>query len=78
MLASGQACTTPVQGFTQDAMGAPRVMAEGAPGDWPLEEGPARVYCFLRLCGRSEPPLTGLGVGAAVVLPVRQQARWGT
>ena len=41
MLASGQACTTPVQGFTQDATGAPRVMAEGAPEDWPLEEDPA-------------------------------------
>ena len=68
-MASGHSCTTLVQGFTQDAMGAPRVVADGAPVDWPLEEEPVRVYCFLRLRGRSEPPWTGLLIGAAEVVP---------
>ena len=70
MLASGQACTTPVQGFTQDAMGAPRAEAEGVLVDWPLGEEPAPVYCYLCLRGRSGLLLTLLGVGAAVVEPV--------
>ena len=46
-------------------MGAPRGALEVAPGAWPVEEEPVREYCFLRLRGRSVPPLVGLEVGGA-------------
>lgn len=50
-------------------MGAPRGALEVAPDVWPVEEEPVREYCFLRLRGRSFPPLVGLEVGDAVEEP---------
>ena len=50
-------------------MGAPRGALEVAPDVWPVEEEPVREYCFLRLRGRSFPPLVGLEVGGAVEEP---------
>ena len=47
-------------------MGAPRGALEVAPDVWPVEEELVREYCFLRLRGRSFPPLVGLEVGGAV------------
>ena len=44
-------------------MGVPRGALEVAPDVWPVEEEPVREYCFLRLRGRSVPPLVGLEVG---------------
>jgi hypothetical protein len=46
-------------------MGALRGALEVAPGAWPVEEEPVRDYCFLRLRGRSVPPLVRLEVGGA-------------